>query len=894
MKVIIKTILISFIFITQSFGQSIPCPNVDAGIDQTFDCSQSCTDLSATYLDIRATTSYTVEAVPHSPPISYTQTGGTTVFPLNTDDIWSNVINLPFTFCFFGQQYNQLLIGTNGNLNFNLANAGGSCPWNFSTGTTPTNPNCPSAALVPMGNIFGVYHDVDPSKGNPEGTVKYYVSGQAPCRIFTVVYNNLAHFGSCDANTFRSTFMMVLYETTNYIDIYVERKDLCTAWNGGNAVIGIQNSSGTQGYVAPGRNTSPDWSLTTPEAWRFKPAGNPLYTFQWLQGTTSLGSTQTINVCPIQATTYTAEFVYTPCGSTTPITLTDDVTVTPAPGAIQVTSVIDPSLCGQSNGSVTLSASGGSGNFQYSSDDVTFSSVNSFSGLSSGQYIFYVQDDNGCHLTYPVTVNDLSSLSASFGTINNISCAGGANGSVEIIASGGTPTYSFVIGTGNAQTTGVFSGLTQGNYVFTVTDSEGCSVQLDTSLTQPPVLNLTQLSTNTTSCNLPNGALSVTATGGTGILNYSIDGFVTQQVSGLFDSLYSNSYFLTVQDANGCQDTLTVYVPADSSVQASLISANNISCFGLNDGDLSVGADVGPLPYTYSLNNGPAQSNSVFSNLTAGQYTVLVTDANGCKDSVVVNMLEPPALVITTTEPSTICAGDTISLLADISGGIAPYVSVWNGNITGNPISVTPTTTTNYNLLVTDSSGCTATDQVTATVLSAPIANAVFTPQTGYAPLSVVFSNQSSNANVFDWNFGNGQLVSTIDLSSVNTNYTVEGTYFIQLIASNGLCTDIWLDSIVVEPYVILEVEVPNVFSPNSDGTNEGYYVYTKNATGIEAVIVDRWGVKMVEITDLNYKWDGKTPSGKEATDGVYFLTYKVTGIDNQEKTGHTFFHLIR
>ncbi len=880
MKVLKISILFCLFSYSKFYGQSVPCPFVDAGPDHTFDCSQSCTDLTASFLDIKETNTYTVESMPHTPPIPYDQSGGIGV-SVNIDDRWSAVINLPFSFCFYGITYNSLLIGSNGNLNFATVDAGAYSPWPFSA-------SCPSSNLVSAGNIFGVYHDIDPSVC---GDIYYYIVGSAPCRQFVVSYDRICQF-SC--TSIKSRHMMVLNETTNYIDVYVESKPLCSGWNSGHAIIGIQDATGANGITAPNRNTTPNWTVTTPEAWRFKPGGNPLYTFQWLQGATSLGSNQTINVCPTQATTYTAEFVYTPCGSTTPITLTDDVSVTPAPGAMQVNSVIDPSLCGQSNGSVTLSATGGSGTFQYSSDNVNFGSVNSFSGLSSGQYTFYVQDDNGCFVTYPVTVNDSSSLVASFGTINNITCGGGTNGSIEIIANGGTPTYSFSLGTGTPQVNGIFTGLTQGNYQFTVTDSEGCNVQLDTSLSEPPVLTLSQLSVDTTSCNLANGALEVIGAGGTGILNYSIDGFLTQQVSGLFDSLFSNSFLISVIDNNGCQDTLTVTVPGDSSVQASLIAAYNISCNGMNDGALSVGASVGPLPYTYSLNNGPAQSFSVFSNLSSGQYTVTVVDANGCVDSVLVSIIEPQALVVNAQQPNPICVGDTINLIANISGGTGPFTCVWNSNITGNPATAFPVSTTTYNLVVTDSSGCTANDQVTATVLPVPIAMASFNPTSGYAPLSVVFSNLSSNSSTFDWNFGNNQMITTTDLSAVNTNYAVEGTYFIQLIASNGLCSDIWLDSIVVAPYVTLEVEVPNVFSPNSDGTNEGYFIYTKNATSIEAVIVDRWGVKMVEITDLNYKWDGKTPSGKDATEGVYFLKYKVKGIDNQEKIGQTFFHLIR
>ncbi|MFM7466611.1 MAG: gliding motility-associated C-terminal domain-containing protein, partial [Crocinitomicaceae bacterium] len=175
-----------------------------------------------------------------------------------------------------------------------------------------------------------------------------------------------------------------------------------------------------------------------------------------------------------------------------------------------------------------------------------------------------------------------------------------------------------------------------------------------------------------------------------------------------------------------------------------------------------------------------------------------------------------------------------------------------------------------------------------------PIASATATPTTGVVPLTVTVVNQSQNSTSFSWDFGNGSTTQTSDLSAVNTTYQNDGTFIIELIASNGLCQDSWYDTIVVIPFLPLDIDVPNVFTPNSDGDNEGYFVWTQNALSIEAVIVNRWGNTMVVIDDLNYQWNGKTPNGTDAEPGVYFLKYKVMGMDNTVKEGHTFFHLIR
>lgn len=862
------------------FSQTIPCPFVNAGPDQTADCSsaQGCSNLTATFLDIRETSSYTVESIPHTPPIPYNQGGGTGV-SINTDDVWSNGINLPFTFCFFGQTYNQLLIGSNGNLSFNMGSAGGFCPWSFSA-------SCPSPNLVNMGNIFGIYHDIDPSVC---GNIKYYTNGSAPCRQFIISFDLICHF-SC--TSIKSRHMMVLNETTNYIDVYVESKPLCSGWNGGRAIIGLQDAAGTQGLTAPNRNSAPTWTVTTPEGWRFKPAGTPLYTLEWFQGTTSLGNTPTISVCPTAQTTYTAQFTYTKCGSSTPTVLTDDVTVTPAPGQISATIAPQQSTCGQANGSVSITASGGTGSLTFSSDNVNFGSSSSFTGLSAGNYTFYVQDQGGCSVSLPVQITDLSTLSATADSIPAL-CNGSSDGSISVMATGGTQPYSYIIGTGSPQNNATFSNLAAGNYTLTITDAQGCQVILNEIVTEPSAIQLVEVSTINTTCNLPNGGLEVTATGGISPYLYSINNFASSQSSGQFVNISALTYTVEVQDGNGCSNQINVVVNGDNSVIAIPGNSNPTSCNGSSDGQLSVFTFGGPAPYQFSINNAPFGIDSVFTNLTAGSYLIAVEDANGCQDTITMLVSEPTPLVANAGTPVTVCIGENVTLIANASGGTAPYSFTWNG-VNLNPLTYISNSTQTEQLVVTDANGCTNSAQVITTVLPLPIANASATPSSGGVPLQVIVSNLSQNSSTYDWDFGNGSTNQTSDLSSVTANFTIDGTFVIELIASNGLCQDTWYDTITVIPVMPLEVDVPNVFTPNTDGNNEGYYVWTKNALSIEAVIVNRWGNTMVVIDDLSYQWDGNTPEGNEAIAGVYFLKYKVIGLDGTEVTGHTFFHLIR
>jgi gliding motility-associated-like protein len=282
------------------------------------------------------------------------------------------------------------------------------------------------------------------------------------------------------------------------------------------------------------------------------------------------------------------------------------------------------------------------------------------------------------------------------------------------------------------------------------------------------------------------------------------------------------------------------------------------------------------------------QDGVAFNPSATTTYTVTGTSANGCitTDQVIVSILPLPT--VNAGDDQIICPDGIITLTGS---GASTYT--WDNNVQ-NAVPFNPSGTSTYTLTGTDANGCVGTDQVNVTVLPVPNSSFSANPTTGSIPLSVTCINTSSNASNYFWNFGNSTTQSTNDLSNVSTVYNSEGTFTIMLIASNGLCEDTSYVNIITIPLPPLEVEVPNVFTPNSDGDNEGYYVWTKNAASIEAVIVNRWGNTIVVIDDLAYQWDGKTSDGTEATEGVYFIKYQVVGLDGTEVTGHTFFHLIR
>ena len=284
------------------------------------DCNSvsGCVDLEATYLPIGQTTSYNVQSIPYAPPYQFNCLKNPV--SVNVDDVWSPRVNLPFNFCYYGNNYNQCIISSNGAITFDLTNntPGGYSNWSFAN-------NIPSTTLF-LNTIFGVYHDIDPSLG---GTVGWeLITLNTGCRALVAAWNNIPMY-SCTTSLY--TGMIVLYENTNIIEVYIKEKNACSSWNAGNALVGIQNANGTQAVVAPNRNSlSPDWT-TTNEAWRFTPSGASLTTVTWHQGSGTagpvVGTGDIITVCPSATTVYTANVTYALCTGLT-LSETKETTVT--------------------------------------------------------------------------------------------------------------------------------------------------------------------------------------------------------------------------------------------------------------------------------------------------------------------------------------------------------------------------------------------------------------------------------------------------------------------------------------------------------------------------------------------------------------------------------------
>lgn len=281
-----------------NIGYSQYCPAL--GPDQILPCGVGSTTLTAnlsqcgTGTNPNQTTNYTVGSIPYVPLLNT----GTQLFM--TDDSQQGPFNIGFNFCFFGQTYTQFWVGSNGWISFSPGQ-----PTTFTSAAIPT-----AAFNVPKNCIMGPWQDWHPGIG---GQIRYQTTGVAPCRKLTISWTNMPMF-SCTSN--QGTFHIVIYESTNYIENYIQNKPSCLQWQGGTATEGIHNAAGTVGITVPGRNSTA-WTATN-DAWRWTPSGpvvNPILVWYQVGNPAPIGTGNSITVTPNGPTQYTCHLSYPTCNA---------------------------------------------------------------------------------------------------------------------------------------------------------------------------------------------------------------------------------------------------------------------------------------------------------------------------------------------------------------------------------------------------------------------------------------------------------------------------------------------------------------------------------------------------------------------------------------------------
>lgn len=394
-------------------------------------------------------------------------------------------------------------------------------------------------------------------------------------------------------------------------------------------------------------------------------------------------------------------------------TTSASVTITEPPLLTASIAGTDVKCFGGSDGSATVTALGGTPGYNYLWNDLSGQTAATATNLKAGTYQVVVADANGCLATATVTISEPTLLTAS-ATGTDVKCFGGNDGTATVAVSGGTASYTYLWNDSSAQTTATAINLRAGNYLVIVTDAHGCTASASVTITEPAL----PLSASTTSIAVKcfggnDGSATVSVSGGTASYTYLWNDQAAQ-TSATASNLKAGVYEVLITDAHGCTLTASVTVTEPASDLLAVVSAVDVKCFGGNDGSATVVVSGGTSPYGYLWNDAATQTGATASNLIAGTYQVIVTDANGCTTSASVTVKEPAApLLATATGVDVKCFGgsDGTATVA-VSGGTVSYTYLWNDPAAQNTATATNLKTGTYTVVVTDANGCTTSASV--------------------------------------------------------------------------------------------------------------------------------------------------------------------------------------
>lgn len=596
-------------------------------------------------------------------------------------------------------------------------------------------------------------------------------------------------------------------------------------------------------------------------------------------------TTLTPEVCPTVTTTYTLT-VADSNACVTPITDDVTVTVTGVCCNFDITAVNVEPTCGNTDGSIDLTISNGSGNYTY--DWGANGTTEDLAAIGQGIYAVTVTDVTaGC--TKDTSFNFSSNAFDYTLNITTPTC-GATNGAIEFVPSGGTTPFEYSIDNGvTFITTPTFSTLAENTYNLSIKDASGC--RKDTIINLLSQSYDYSLTLTNPSCGNNDGSIVFATTGSLGPFGFSIDNGTTVSPDSNFIGLPSGTYNLLISDAGGCvKDSLITLNDVGST--SGTVNIVDLICYGEDNGRIILSPTGGTAPYTYDIGNGP-QNTTVFNDLLAGTYNITISDNLGCTFDTVVTLQQPPAIDISLVISDPTCYNTCdASVVATVSGGTIANDPIykWSGILssqTGN--SVTDVCINNYTLTITDDNGCKKDTVITFVAPADLYSNFSASPQptTMFNP-DITLSEESINGNSFKW------YVDSL-LVGIGNEYThtypsdSAGTYNTCLVIEDALgCTDsICKEVIIDEDFIVF---LPNTFTPDGDGDNDFFYPKGLGLNLIEydLLIFDRWGTLIWTSGSSNDKWDG-THKGIECQDGVYLwkLSTKDQGINNIERMGH-------
>jgi len=464
--------------------------------------------------------------------------------------------------------------------------------------------------------------------------------------------------------------------------------------------------------------------------------------------------------------------------------------ITEYPQVVPSANITNVSCNGLSDGAITVSVPGATGNETISwAHDPALTSFTA-SGLASGTYNFLFTDPNGCIWPGTAVVNEPAVLQNTL-ALTQVTCPGGSDGAVLVNSNGGTPQYTYVWSGDPGNNNAASNGYAMGTYDVTITDANGCSETQSFTLgelSSTPVLSATSA---IESCpGASNGSIDLSVAGGNPYFSFLwSNGDTNEDPQGLAQGNYS----VTVTDANGCPFSGSYSVGVGAQINLTS-NVNDVLCNGDHTGNLLFVPQTGIAPFTVTLNGTPGSLNN--NNLGAGVYSIYITDVNGCYWSDTLTITEPPLLLVDSAVYN-INLGDVIDIPIGAYGGVTPYLYNWYPPTDLSCTNCTQPTctavnTTVYTIEVTDAHGC-------------------------------------------------------VSLGQAIVNVSQAGPF------------------------------IPAAFTPNDDGVNDIFLVMASGVQQFNLKIFNRWGEIMYESDDMYKGWNGKIGgNNKAAPVGTY--VYRITG----------------
>ncbi len=840
--------------------------------------------------------------------------GGTTGTGLNlpnpvgvslSDDAWSGLIPMGFTFNFYGVNYTSCVIGSNGIVTFNASSANGFCPWALNGVPLPTN-----TVAGGLNAAMGCYQDLNPSNFS-SGPIQYQTIGTAPNRIFVVLYKGVTGF-SCTTSCNYSAFLF--FEGSNNIEYHIGTKVICT-WNNNRAIQGTMNAAGTVAHTTPGRNNSV-WTATS-DGQRYTPtaptntlaygiapipyvavtSGGTSSPLQWKNTLNQTfpynGTTNALTITTVPPGTTGWFLVATACGASIG-SVSDTTWITRASATVAASSTTD--ICLSSQGSVTAVPLLGTAPYTYNWPTLGQTTA-TVSNVLAGTYTVTMTSAQGCTANATVTVPNIAVSSS--GTTTLVTCPGGADGTATATMNPMGTTTTYLWNDPLAQTTQTAVGLSAGAYSCTVTSSNGCTVIVNVVVSEIPGMVATVINIQDVTCHASNdGVIGLNVVAGTSPYTYAWSGSASTANSA--NDLYVGPHTITINDANSCVITVDTVLNEPPALFIDSMSLDTMIC---SESSIMIGAvgGGGSTPYIYTwYENGVQISNNQYAMVdplnTGTTYTLVLSEVCGSPtdtDSLLITF-PTPIVPMTIPLPATACAPDTFlfvntsvngvdiaSTVYDFSNGVTQIIpgldTVSQDFQIAGVYDVMMTVTSNYGCIYTNSFPSIVTAYQAPTAKFSMTAN----PTTIFET-KVGMIDKSIGAAQWNW-YASSTMEGTSTQQFPVFNFPhLEGKYEVILIVTSPQgCTDTTIEYLDVQNDII--IYAPNTFTPDGDQFNQTWHIVTDglDLNDFSLEVYNRWGEIVWQSKDANAEWDG-TYAGRIIPQGIYTwnLRAKKAGTD--------------